>query len=248
MGHNLSQVNKIDSAMTAASIDGTATGLFFSMSVTRKALFVATLGAIANGATAIFQVVESTDSLGSSAKDIADKTVTVTGGTNASAAKLAIVSAAGGVHVAGETVTINGLVFTAAVSDVPESRVYAVGSTGAESAANLLAKINSEDSGIGISDILAIASVESTNSIITLVGTEPGETLVNAVASSGTTVVSTSIATAFVEVDASEMDINNGFSHLAIKVTTSAAISSGIALIRDHSRYTPEQFVAASVA
>lgn len=248
MGQKLSQINKLDSAVIASSIDGSATGFYFGMQIARKALFIATLGAMAAGDTAVFKVVQAVDSSGTSSKDVADTEITVTGNIDSSITKLSIVSAAGGVHVAGQTVTINGLVFTAAAADVPETREYAVGATGADSAANLLAKINSEDPAIGISNIIGSSAVVSTDTVITLIADEPGEVLINAVASDSTTIVSTASSIAFIEVEASDMDVNNGFSHLAIDITTSTAIDTGVALVRDHSRYNPEQFVAASAS
>lgn len=246
MNHKISEVNKLDTGITTAAINGALTGQYFQMSCHRKALFIAILGVMAEGVTSTLQVMQATDSAGTDAKVITDAAATITANVDTSITRLAIVTAAGGVHVAGQTVTINGLVFTAAAADVPETREYAVGSSGADSAANLLAKINNADETIGIPDILGTASIDGSDSIITLTADEPGEKLINAEASDSTTVVSTIESIGFVEIDATALDKNNGFSHVAMRITNSAETVSSVSLVRDNSRYTPEQFVAAS--
>jgi hypothetical protein len=253
--HNLiSEVNKLDSGIAPASIDGANTGLYFGMSLHRKALFFATVGVMAAAATSQIQVVQALDSAGTNSKDVTGAIATITANSKAARIKLAIVTAAGGEHVAGQTVTITTTkgdavteyVFTAAAADDPFTREYAVGASGADSAANLLAKINSSDSNIGIDGVIGVASIETTNSIITLKSEEPGEFSLTGAASAATTIVSTIEALAYVEIDSSALDVNNGFSHVAIKVTNSAAILTGISLLRGSSRYTPLQEVADS--
>jgi len=255
MSHNyLSEVNKLDSGITPASINGAQTGLYFPMSLHRKALFVAIFGVMATAATAEIQVLQAVDASGTDSKVVTGAIATVTANTSSASLKLAIVTAAGGIHVAGQTVTItvpvNGVpeafVFTAAAADVPETREYAVGASGADSAANLLAKINSSYDDIRVPGVIGVASVETTNSIITLKSEEPGETVITAVASAVTTIVSTIEAISYVEIDSSALDVNNGFSHVAVRVTNSAATLTGVTLLRGQSRYTPDQNVAAS--
>lgn len=251
--HNLlSEKAKLDSGIIPASIDGASTGSYFGMTLHRKALFFATFGAMAAAATAEIQVLQALDAAGTDSKVVTGAIATVTANTNASVAKLAIVSDAGGVHVAGQTVTItvNGedYIFTAAAADDPLTREYAVGGTGAASAAALIAKINSSDENIYVPGLVGVASVETTNSIITLNSEEPGENVITAVASAATTIVSTIQALSYVEIDSSALDVNNGFTHVAIRVTNSAETLSGVSLVRGQSRYTPDQKVAASAA
>jgi hypothetical protein len=240
-------VNKLDSAVAPVSVDGTIVSTYFGMSLQRKALFIVLLGAIAATETVVLQAQQALDADGTNVKDITDAIVTVTANTNTTIAQLAIVTAAGGVHVAGQTVTINGLVFTAAAADVLTTRTYAVGSSGADSAAALIAKINSSDENIGVPDVVGVASVVTTNSVITLSAEETGEVTITAEASDSTTIVSTVEAIAYVEVDAAALDVNNDFSHVSLEVTTSAAILTSCTLVRDHSRYTADQTVAGSI-
>ena len=254
MSNLMSEIDKLDSGIVPASVDGATTGPYYPMSLHRKALFFATFGAMAAGVTAVIQVVQALDSAGTDSKVVTGAVATVTANADVAIAKLAIVTASGGVHVAGQTVTvtvdINGVaedfVFTAAAADVPTTREYAVGSSGADSAAALLAKINSADENIGIPNILGVASVESSDSVITLTGDEPGTVAITAVASAATTVVSTIEAISYVEIDSSALDVNNDFSHVAITVTNSAATLTNVSLLRGQSRYTPVQHVADS--
>ncbi|MHA1168304.1 MAG: hypothetical protein ACTSRU_10820 [Candidatus Hodarchaeales archaeon] len=246
----ISEATKLNTGISPASINGASTGAYFGLSQHRKALFFATLGAMAVGATAEIQVLQALDAAGTDSKVITGAVATVTANTNASVIRLAIVTAGGGVHVAGQTVTITvageDYVFIAAAADDPLTREYAVGSTGADSAAALLEKINSSDENIFVPGVIGAGGIDGSDSIITLTSEEPGETLISAVASDSTTVVSTIEAISFVEIDSSALDVNNDFSHVAVRVTNSAAILTGVSLIRGGSRYAPDQDVADS--
>jgi hypothetical protein len=246
----ISEDNKMDIGFKSASLNGTSNGKFYAMSNYRHALFIATIGAMAEGETAIIQVLQALDAEGTDSKDITDAIATVTANVNAAVLKLSIVTAVGGIHVAGQTVTVSvdgeNYVFTAAAADVVESRVYAVGADGGESAANLLAKINSSNNAIRVPKVIGVASVDGADSIITLKAEETGEAVISAVASAATTVISTIEAISYVEIDGSAMDVNNEFSHVAIKVTTTAATLAVVSLLRGEPRYTPKQEVAAS--
>jgi len=242
----LSESQKIDIALTSASLAGPGTGAYYSMTKYGKALFVVEVGAMAAAATSIAQVMQATSAAAVVSKAVTNNVATITANTNVTSAALTIVSAAGGVHVAGQTVTINGCIFTAAAADVAASRVYAVGADGATSAANLLAKINSTNVNIGVPGVTGASAVDGANTVLTLTVDEPGDTTITAVASAATTVVSTLSAIAYVECDASFLDDVNGFDHVAIRVTNSAAIQTGAVLLRGEARYSPTQYVAAS--
>jgi hypothetical protein len=245
----LSEKLKIDTALTSQNLNGPGVGEYFPMSKYGRALFIVEIGAMAAAATSVLQVMQATTAAGGGpAKAVANNTATITANTNVAAATLSIVSAAGGVHVAGQTVSINGLVFTAADADVPTSRVYAVGASGADSAAALLAKINSTNPNIGVPGVTGASAVDGANTVITLTVDEPGETSITAVASAATTVVATLRAVGYVECDASFLDLANGFNHVAISVTNSAAMQTGAVLVRGDARYTPVQHVAAAKA
>lgn len=245
MSKLLSEAVKVDVGLTSASLNGAGTGPYYSMKNAVRALFVVEIGAMAAAATSILQVMQADSAAGGNAKVITNNAATITANTKVAAATLSIVSAAGGVHVAGQTVTINGCVFTAAAADVPTSRTYAVGATGAASAANLLAKINSSDPNIGVPGVVGVSAVVGADTVLTLTAINPGETTITAVASDATTVVATLRAIAYVECNEAFLDTENGFDHVAIRVTNSAAMQTGAVLLRDM-RYSPNQHVAAS--
>ena len=234
----LSESQKIDIALTAASLNGAGTGAYFPMSKYGKALFVVEVGAMAAAATSVLQVMQATNAAAGGAKVITNNAATITANTNVAAALLT--SAV--VHVAGDTYTVNGLVFTAAAADGgATSRTYAIGADATASTANLAAKINSAV--VGVPGVLATANVGA----LTLTADEPGEVAITLSASAGAVGVPSRLrAIAYVECDASFLDDTNGFSHVAIRVTNSAAILTGAVLLRGEGRFSPTQYVAAS--
>lgn len=233
----LSESQKIDIALTAASLNGAGTGAYFPMTKYGKALFIAELGAMAAAATSVLQVMQAQDAAGTGAKVITNNAATITANTKVASALLT--SAV--VHVAGNVYTINGLDFTAAAADVPGSRTYAIGADATASTANLAAKINSAT--LGVPGVLASPAI----GVLTLTADEPGEIAITLAASAGAVgVPSTARAIAYVECNASFLDNVNGFDHVALRVTNSAATLTGAVLLRGEARYSPEQFVAAS--
>ncbi|OPZ91537.1 MAG: hypothetical protein BWY74_01941 [Firmicutes bacterium ADurb.Bin419] len=232
----LSEKIKLDTNLTNASLGGAATGQYFPMNKYKKAVFVVNLGAMAAGATSTIQVMQAQDITGINAKVVTNNAATVRANINVSRA--ALTSAV--VHVAGNTVTINQSVFTAAAADGgANSRIYAVGASAAASAANLAAKINSAI--VGVPGVRAIVS----GGTITLEA--DGENTITVTVSDGSVVVpSTLNATAFVECDASFLDLENGFNYISARVTNSAATLTGVTLIRGEGRYSFVQQVAAS--
>lgn len=231
----LSERLKIDTALTPISLNGAGTGEYFGLRGYRKALFAVEIGAMAAAATSIMQVMQAQDAQGTGAKVVTNNAATITANTKVAAALLT----SGAVHVAGNTYTINGLVFTAAAADVPTSRTYAIGADATASTANLAAKINHAT--LGVPGVRASPAV----GVLTLTASEPGEADISLVAV-GVGVASTARAVGFVEVEPHFLDLANGFCHVAIRVTNSAAMLTGAALVRGDGRYTPEQFVAAS--
>jgi hypothetical protein len=238
--NRLSDVIKIDRALTSASNNGAVTGPYFRLDNDRKACFIVEIGAMAAAATSALQVMQATNAAAGGAKVVTVATATMTANTRVSSALLT----SSAVHVAGDTVTINGLVFTAAAADVPGSRTYAIGADEVASTLALANKINAAV--IGVPGVLAAANA----GILTLTAIEPGDAsiTITAVSTGGVAVPSTASAVGYVEVDASQLDTVNGFKHVALRLTNSAAMQSGAVLIRGNSRYSPTQYVAASYA
>lgn len=233
----LSEKVKLDIALIPISLNGAGTGLYHKMDMYRKALFVVELGAMAAAATSVIQVMQAQDAPGTGAKVITNNAATVTANTRVTRA--AITSAV--VHVAGDVYTVNGLTFTAGAADGGvNSRTYAIGADATASTANLAAKINSTI--VGVPGVTASAAV----GVLTLTADEPGETTITLSAGAGDVgVPSTLSAIGYVECDASFLDDTNGFDHIAVRITNSAAILTGATLLRE-GRYSPDQQVAAS--
>jgi hypothetical protein len=235
----LSERLKVDIGLTSANLNGAGTGAYFPMSKYRRALFIVEIGAMAAAATAALQAMQATDAAGTGAKVITNNAATIT--ANARVAAALLTSAA--VHVAGETYTINGLVFTAAAADVPTARTYAIGADQTASTAALAAKINHPT--LGVPGVLASAAL----GVLTLTAIEPGEVAISIAASAGATgVPSTARAVGYVEVEDTFLDLAGGFTHVAIRVTNSAAMLTGAVLVRGEGRYSPTQHVAAAKA
>lgn len=241
----LSEAVKIDIALASQSLNGAGTGQYYKLDEFGKGLFIVSVGAMAAGVTSILQVMQAQDAAGTGAKPVANNAATITANTRVNAITLTIADAAAGVHVAGDKVTINGLVFTAGAADGgASSRTYAVGADGATSAANLFAKISS--SVVGVPGVSASIATVGANSVITIVADEPGKTTITAVASAATTTVATLSAIGYVECDASYLDDRDGFTHVALQVTNSAATPTGAVLLSGQGRFSPAQKVAAA--
>lgn len=219
----ISEAVKADIALTSANLNGAGTGSYYNMSKYRRALFVVETGAMAAAVTSALQVMQAQDAAGTGAKVVTNNAATITANTGVAAALLT--SAV--VHVAGDVYAINGLDFTAAAADVPGTRTYAIGADATASTANLAAKINA--AATGVPGVTASAAV----GVLTLTVTEPGETTITLAASAGAVgVPSTARAIGYVECDASFLDSANGFDHVAIRVTNSAATLTGAILLR----------------
>jgi hypothetical protein len=237
--------SKTDIAILSQSLAGAATSRYYNMSKYPRAIFKWSIGVLAAAGTSVAQIMEATDAAGAGAQAIVPAIATITANIQATEIALTIVTAAGGVHVAGQTVTINGCVFTAAAADVPAARTYAVGASGADSAAALLAKINSANPDIGVPGVTGVSAIDGANTVLTLTVDDPGELTITAAASAATTVVSTVSATGYVEVDASQMDTIDGFTHIAVTITNSAASQTAAFIDRFDGRWEPVAQVAA---
>jgi len=226
--------DKFDLALLSQNLNGPATGTYYNMAKYRKGLFIWQVDAMAAAATSAAQVLEATDAAGAGSQAIAAATATITANTLVTSALLTSAL----VHVADEVYTINGLEFTAAAADVPGTRTYAVGADAAASTANLAAKINSTNPNVGVPGVTASANVGA----LTLTSTDPGEvaiTLAASVAAVG--VPSTLSAIGYVEFDVSEMDLADNYSHVALRITNSAATQTAAFLIRGDGRFEPVQ-------
>lgn len=233
MNKLVSEQAKVDIALTSAALNGAGTGAYYNMSNYRKALFAVEIGAMSAASTSIMQVMQAQDAAATGAKVVTNNAATITANTGVAAATLTVAD----VQV-GDEVTINGTVFTGAAAAVPANQVYLADDTDNNAtAASLAAVINA--AGLGITATSAAA-------VVTLVSSEPGEVAITITDDAGTITPATLRAIGYVECDASFIDLENGFTHLALRVTNSAAMQTGAVLIRGNGRYSPVQAVAAA--
>lgn len=229
---------KIDVAMQIALNNTNATSRYFNLAEYGRALFVLTCGALAATKTCAIQLRQSTDGDGTSAKDITGKLATITANAKVSKATVVLASVANG-----EAIVINGVTFTAHTDTTTvASRQFKIDGNDAADAAALAGLIN--DATYGVAGVTATVN----SATITLVVTDPGSTYLTISSAASTFTIATVEAVAFVEVDASDLDLAGGFSHVAALVTSTGNGTVGVTALRGDARSTPTQYVAASAA
>jgi len=222
---------KVDIGLVPKTLNNTnSTGKYFPMHMFNKALFWLLGGAMAATKTTRIEILQAKDANGTGAKAITDAEATITANTAVTAATLTLSSVQ-----ANDTVTINGVVFTAATAADAANQKFAVGANDTACAASLAEVINA--AGLGI-------KATSSSGVVTVVAEDDATiTITNA---SATITVATTEAEAFVEVDVGSLDLANGFEYVAAKVTTTANTVVSVTLIRGDARFEPGQDVAAS--
>lgn len=232
----ISEDLKLDIGLVSQALNnGNAIGRYFDMSKYKKALALLNSGAMAADKTTKVEILQATDAAGSDSKAITDAEAIITANALVTEATLTCSSVQ-----ADDTVTINGTTFTAVVDGNEDysAQTFSVGGTptDAECAADLAACINANFDTI-------TASADS--GVVTIKASEPGETVITASADATITVATTQ-AQAYVEIDAADLDVANGFTHIAAKVTTTADSNVAVVLLRGDGRWNPEQKVGAS--
>lgn len=223
----LSEINKVDIGIVPASINGASTGTYYSLGLGRKALFIWETGAMAAAVTSIGQVMQAKDAAGTDAKVITNNAATITANTKVAAATLTVAAVQ-----AGDKVTVNGKVFTAAAAEDLTKREFAPGADNTACATSLAAAINAAAGVPGVTATSALA-------VVTLVADEPGELTITITAAAATITPATLRAIGYVECDDSFLDKAGGFDYVALRVTNSAATLTGAVVIRGDNRYSP---------
>lgn len=227
---------KADLALLPKSVaTSNETGAYFSMKEYGKALFVFAAAAIAATKTVVAQVMKAADGVGTGATALTGATATITANT---AVKKALLT---GNTIADEdtVVTINGVVFSCEdTSPDIDAGEFASGANDTAACVELAAAINHL-----LPDIKATPST----STVILELREPGTGSITIEDAHSTIVPSTLEAEGYVEVDASQL--GDGFSHVALKLTTDATIVVSGQVIRSGAgggQPTPVPFVAAA--
>lgn len=227
MSEKIYEKMKMDIGLDAQTINNSnAVGRYLNMTHFRKALVLMNVGAMAAAKTAALTLMQATDSSGTSAKAVDGFSATITANTNVQIATIALATVANT-----DVVVINGLSYTKAAATSEADREFA-------DAAGLVACVNHEVYGVeGV-----VASVSTTT--VTVKALEDFDITLSKTEVAGTVTLATTSALAFVEIDNFDLDVNNGFTHFAPKITSTANGVCNAVVTRDDPRYGFVQNVA----
>lgn len=236
MTMKINECHKIDVALVPQAMNNTnATGRYYDMSEYSKALFILQVGAMAATKTATLQLYQATTSEGGSAKVITAGVAVITANSLVTKATAALSTV-----LAGDTITINGVTFTAhANTTTVASRQFSISGNDTADGDELVTCIN--DATYGVPNVTATNS----SGTLTLLSTD-GKAGITLSQSSTTFTFATVEAQAFVEINASDLDVANNFRWIAANVATTANSVVAAVLLRSGGRYKPESAVGAS--
>ena len=237
--HWLTEDAKVDIGMVGQAIsNGNITGRYYDMANYRRAVAILVDGASADTKVSTIAFMQATDGAASGAKAIAGATASVTSPALITKATVALASV-----LNGTTITINGLVFTAHTNTtVLATRQFSIATDDTAGAVQLALCIN--DATYGVPGLTATA-VTGTITLIATNGYE-GDYTITLLQSSTTFTFAQIEALAFVELDASQMDLAGGFRFIAAITTRTGNGIAAVVLLRYRARKTPAQKVGAS--
>ncbi len=224
---------KMDIGLVSQALNNTnATGPYYDMRPFRKALALLNGGAMAATKTTKIELLQAKDAEATDAKAITSASATVTANTLVTEATVELASVANT-----DVVTINGIDFTKAAATDATAREFA-------DAAGLVTCVNHAT--YGAPGVTASAN----GTLVTLVSTNPGATVITTdkTENAGTITLATTKAQAYVELDGHALDHENGFTHIACKVTTTANSVVSAMLLRGDPREGVTQKVGASAS
>ena len=238
MGNKIFEDIKIDVGVAPVSLNGNSTSVYYDLADYRKAVGILEVAAMAITKTAKIEIYQATNAAAGSAKLLTGATATITANTNVTSLTLALATV-----LATHTIIINGLTFTAhgTTTTVANREFNIGGGTDTLDADELCICLN--DATYGVPG----ATATNNAGTITLISTVPGATVFTAAEGVGATItVATLKAQAYVEIDA--LTLEAGFTHVATKITTDAAILVSSLLLRGGQRLGIAQKVGASAS
>ena len=226
---------KVDLGVAPQTLSNSSvTGNFYEAKDYRRALALLQVGALAATKTAKIEVFEAQDAAGTGAQLITGAAATIAANTAVSEMTIALATV-----LAGEAITINGMVFTAhATVTTPASREFSISGNDTADAAELATVLN--DATYGVPGITATAN----SGTITLKSTVPGETTITASSAASTFTIATTKAQAYVDLDG--LPLSAGFSHIGCKITSTGNGGVAALLMRGNARGPITQRVGAS--
>jgi hypothetical protein len=208
---------KVDIGLVAQTLSNTsAAGDWLPMRGYRKALAILNGGAMAATKVTTLAFLQAQDGGGTGSKPISGKEGTIAANVKVTQATVDLTSVANT-----DVVTINGIAFTKAGSDAIPDRTF-------KDAAGLVALVN--DKTWGVAGIVASAN----GAVVTLKADPKGEQTVTVTKTenAGTITLATVMAQALVEIEHFDLDHANGYSHVAIQVTTTGSTVVSAVLLR----------------
>lgn len=239
----LSERYKIDIGLVGQTINNSnVTGPYYPVAGFRKFLAVCIDGAQAVNKTTKVEWLQATALAGTGAKVV--KQANASDGTESSATSVASATNLTGAAEAvitlanpsnADTVTINGIVFTAHTdtTTVAERKFKIDGDNDADAVA-LAGLINHAT--YGVPGVTATAGTAT----VTLTSTVPGAVVITVTTSNATRIApSYTKAVLYSEIDIDDLDISGGFVYVAPKVTKTGNGTVAVAVIRQVGTYGP---------
>lgn len=224
---------KLDIGLVSQALNNTnVTGKYHPLAEHRAALAILSGGAMAKTKTTKLEIMEAINAAAGSAQSLISATITA----NELVTELTITL---GTVLNTESIVINGLTFKAH-TNVEDKTIRQFDISGDDTADALSLANCINDPTYGVPGITAVPNA----AVLTLLSTIPGETLVSAVSGDATLVVATKKAQAYCDLEG--LDLSAGFSHIAVKVTTTADSVVAVVLIRYKSRKAIAQKMGAN--
>jgi len=214
---------------------------YYDMADYCKIAFAFIVDTLAAAETCVATVIEATSNAGAGAAAIAGATCTITANTNANVATIVLATV-----LVADTVSINGVVFTAAAAPDFPNLVFDQSGADAADAASLAACINGA---AGQAALLAagcaVTAAVLAGSTVTLTVTEPGAGSITLAETGATMTLATVQAIGYIEVE--DTALTNGFDHVALQLVGPATAHATMVALRGEPRYAAvPQAVAAS--
>jgi len=225
--------SKIDIGLVSQALNNTnITGKYHPLTEFRSALAILSGGAMAVTKTTKLEILEAKNASAGSAQSLAECTITA----NVLVTELTI---ALDTVLNTESIVINGLEFTAHTDTEDKTiRQFDISGDNTADALSLANCINDPDYGVpGITATPAVA-------VITLTSTVPGETLLTVTSEDATFTIATTKAQAYVDIEG--LALTALFTHIAIKVTTTANSHVAVILVRYKGREAIDQKMGAN--
>jgi hypothetical protein len=240
MSHSrIAEKLKVDVALDSQSISTAVTSRYYDLSGYRKALFCWEVGALTAVQTSVAQVMVADNTGGTNGAVLTGAAATINNTTAdvvLGATEATVVVSA---PTVGNTITINGVTFTAAAAASLANRQFDQSGDNTADAASLVAGIN--DAEYGVPGVTASAVTNT----ITLRSTVPGETTISVTGTASTLVPAITAAVGYLEVDATQLGADK--TAVAIRITNTGAQSTSAVLLRGDARLGVEQAVGAGL-